>query len=54
MLRTDMLKSKPLEGNARYEGFCIDLLSEMARIVGFEYGMSDVLDVIIDDVHSNE
>ncbi|KAH3735863.1 hypothetical protein DPMN_042421 [Dreissena polymorpha] len=44
MLRTDMLKSKPLEGNARYEGFCIDLLSEMARIVGFEYKIVPVPD----------
>ena len=27
----------PLQGNDRYEGFCIDLLSEISKIVGFEY-----------------
>lgn len=26
-----------LTGNARYEGFCIDLLKEISLMVGFEY-----------------
>ncbi|XP_063237627.1 glutamate receptor ionotropic, kainate 2-like [Bacillus rossius redtenbacheri] len=33
MFRTDA----NLSGNARYEGFCIDLLREVAAMVGFEY-----------------
>ncbi|CAH1103684.1 unnamed protein product [Psylliodes chrysocephalus] len=26
-----------LEGNARYEGFCLDLIAQIAKIVGFEF-----------------
>jgi len=33
-----------LKGNERYEGFCIDLLAEVARIVGFEYTIKPVED----------
>ncbi|XP_013407964.2 glutamate receptor ionotropic, kainate 2 [Lingula anatina] len=37
--------TKPaLEGNDRYEGFCIDLLSEISKIVGFEYEIELVPD----------
>ncbi|XP_064613530.1 glutamate receptor ionotropic, kainate 2-like isoform X2 [Liolophura sinensis] len=34
-----MLKSpdQPLQGNNKYEGFCIDLLNEIAKIVDFKY-----------------
>lgn len=31
-------------GNARYEGFCIDLLKEIARMVGFTYRIELVPD----------
>ncbi|WAR07420.1 GRIK2-like protein, partial [Mya arenaria] len=44
MLRTEMVKGKPLKGNDRYEGFCVDLLAEIARIVGFEYTIVPVPD----------
>ena len=27
----------PLTGNARFKGFCIDLLEEIAKIMHFEY-----------------
>ncbi|PNF31224.1 Glutamate receptor ionotropic, kainate 2, partial [Cryptotermes secundus] len=33
-----------LTGNARYEGFCIDLLKEIAAMVGFEYHIELVPD----------
>lgn len=33
-----------LSGNARYEGFCIDLLKEIASMVGFEYRIELVPD----------
>jgi ionotropic kainate glutamate receptor 2 len=33
-----------LTGNARYEGFCIDLLKEIATMVGFEYSIELVPD----------
>jgi ionotropic kainate glutamate receptor 2 len=33
-----------LTGNARYEGFCIDLLKEIAAMVGFEYRIELVPD----------
>lgn len=40
-----MLKSQPnLVGNNRYEGFCIDLLKEIASMVGFEYRIELVPD----------
>ena len=34
-----MVKQKDysLVGNARYEGFCIDLLSEIAEMINFQY-----------------
>ncbi|XP_049838251.1 glutamate receptor ionotropic, kainate 2-like isoform X2 [Schistocerca gregaria] len=40
-----MLRPQPnLTGNARYEGFCIDLLREIAAMVGFEYRIELVPD----------
>jgi len=40
-----MLKSGGnFSGDARYEGFCIDLLKEIARIVGFAYRIELVPD----------
>jgi len=42
--RPEHAKGKPLKGNERYEGFCIDLLAEVARIVGFEYTIKPVED----------
>lgn len=40
-----MLKPLPaLTGNDRYEGFCIDLLKEIAAMVGFEYRIELVPD----------
>ncbi|XP_035708870.1 glutamate receptor ionotropic, kainate 2 isoform X2 [Folsomia candida] len=33
-----------LTGNARYEGFCIDLLKDVAHLVGFQYTISIVKD----------
>lgn len=33
-----------LTGNARYEGFCIDLLKDVAHLVGFHYTISIVQD----------
>lgn len=40
-----MLKSRGnFSGNARYEGFCIDLLKEIAHMVGFAYRIELVPD----------
>lgn len=40
-----MLRSEGnFSGNARYEGFCIDLLKEIARMVGFAYRIELVPD----------
>ncbi|XP_076271918.1 glutamate receptor ionotropic, kainate 2-like isoform X2 [Rhynchophorus ferrugineus] len=40
-----MLKTgSNLEGNNRYEGFCIDLLKELASMIGFEYRIELVPD----------
>lgn len=40
-----MMRGQPnLAGNARYEGFCIDLLEEIAGMVGFEYRIELVPD----------
>lgn len=40
-----MLKPQSnLSGNSRYEGFCIDLLKEIAGMVGFEYRIELVPD----------
>lgn len=33
-----------LTGNARYEGFCIDLLKDVAKLVGFQYTIEAVED----------
>lgn len=30
-------KADQLTGNARYEGFIIDLVNELARLIGFNY-----------------
>ena len=35
---------EPLQKNARYEGFCVDLLGEIAEIVGFKYEIELVPD----------
>ena len=34
----------PLTGNDRYEGFCVDILKEIAQIVGFKYSIKLVAD----------
>lgn len=40
-----MLKNRGnFSGNARYEGFCIDLLKEIAHMVGFAYRIELVPD----------
>ena len=41
-----MLKrsENPLQKNERYEGFCVDLLEEIAGIVGFRYEIDLVPD----------
>ncbi|CAB3367849.1 Hypothetical predicted protein [Cloeon dipterum] len=47
ILETPYVMMKPqsnLTGNARYEGFCIDLLREIAAMVGFEYRIELVPD----------
>ena len=31
-------------GNDRYEGYCIDLMKELADIIGFEYEIREVAD----------
>ena len=33
-----------LEGNEKYEGYCVDLASEIAKHVGIKYQLSIVLD----------
>ena len=33
-----------LTGNARFKGFCIDLLEEIAEVIGFEYRLKLVDD----------
>lgn len=33
-----------LEGNDRYEGYCVDLASEIAKHVGIKYKLSIVMD----------
>ena len=35
---------QPLEGNDRYQGFCVDLLEEIAEIVGFRFEIKLVPD----------
>ena len=35
---------QPLSGNDRYEGFCVDLLGEVAQIVGFQFKIELVPD----------
>ena len=32
-----VMKSKNTDGSFRYEGFCIDLIDELARILKFKY-----------------
>ena len=41
-----MLKQteKTLTGNDRYEGFCIDLLQEVSKILKFNYTIHEVSD----------
>ena len=34
----------PLKGNDQYEGFCVDLLAEIAEMVGFKYKIELVPD----------
>lgn len=38
------MSGKVLKGNERYEGFCIDLLIEIAKIVGFDFNIVPVPD----------
>ncbi len=33
-----------LEGNDKYEGYCVDLASEIAKHVGIKYRLSIVMD----------
>lgn len=33
-----------LEGNEKYEGYCVDLASEIAKHVGIKYRLSIVMD----------
>lgn len=33
-----------LDGNERYEGYCVDLASEIAKHVGIKYKLSIVMD----------
>ena len=44
MLKKELNKDVKYTGNDRYEGFCIDLLKEIARIVGFDYQIQVVPD----------
>ena len=45
MLRKETTKDGiKYTGNDRYEGFCIDLLKEMAAIIGFDYQIEVVPD----------
>ena len=44
MLKKEAKDGKKYTGNDRYEGFCIDLLKEMALIIGFEYQIEVVPD----------
>ena len=44
MLKKEINKDVKYTGNDRYEGFCIDLLKEIARIVGFDYQIQVVPD----------
>lgn len=37
-------EEKNITGNARYEGFCIDLLKMIAELVGFQYSIRLVPD----------
>ena len=37
MLRKQIEGSEPLTGNERYEGFFIDLISEIAKYAGIDY-----------------
>ena len=39
-----MLKesTKKLEGNNRYEGFCVDLLNDISNILGFNFVMMNI------------
>lgn len=39
-----MVKGSENSSNVRYEGFCIDLLREIANMVGFEYRIKLVPD----------
>ncbi|GIY42642.1 glutamate receptor ionotropic, kainate 3 [Caerostris extrusa] len=41
-----MLKdsAEKLTGNARYEGFCIDLIDHLAKLLGFKYIIKEVAD----------
>ncbi|KAK4305191.1 hypothetical protein Pmani_022910 [Petrolisthes manimaculis] len=37
MMLRETTSQKPTTGNDRYEGFCVDLIKEMASILGFNY-----------------
>ena len=36
--------AETLVGNDRYEGFCVDLIDEIAQLLGFNYTIEIVLD----------
>lgn len=36
--------SKNLKGNDRYQGYCVDLIKQIAREIGFEYRLYEVYD----------
>ena len=43
-MRKKTEQGEKLEGNERYEGYCIDLLKKIANIVGFNYTIKLVED----------
>ena len=34
----------PFYGNDRYEGFCVDVIDEISKIIGFNYTLRSVED----------
>lgn len=43
-------KGEVLQGNSRYEGFCIDMLDKIAKKVGFKY----VIKLVEDGNYGND
>ncbi|KFM75325.1 Glutamate receptor, ionotropic kainate 2, partial [Stegodyphus mimosarum] len=50
-----MLKSslKELQGNERYEGFCVDLIEELAKLLNFKYKIKLVRDKVYGSENEN-